>query len=170
MRQFMASLSVEAYDMKIIKPQGDELSAMLSGNAAAHGCMTPAAAVRKAASHHPDQLDRVRQGCGPSGSGGLGLNSPSRGSPVKGSRLGAAAAAQEDDGSDLPGFSQGLIAAAACFLLRQTPADGVAAAAAAQAAAPGVLPVDPVSGCCTGQHVRAWACYVSQRAAWSVAC
>lgn len=35
MRQFMASLSVEAYDMKIIKPQGDELSAMLGGSAAA---------------------------------------------------------------------------------------------------------------------------------------
>jgi hypothetical protein len=155
MRQFMASLSVEAYDMKIIKPQGDELSAMLGGSAAAAaagtpwgsaapaaaGLGTPAGGRRGAADH----LDRVRQGYGAAASGAAGQGSPSRGSPLKGSRLGnAGAGSSEEEGSDLPGFNQGLIAAAACFLLRQAPADS--AAVAAQAAQPGVIPVDPVSG------------------------
>ncbi|WIA10179.1 hypothetical protein OEZ85_010383 [Tetradesmus obliquus] len=147
MRQFMASLSVEAYDMKIIKPQGDELSAMLGGSAAAAaagaawgssaGLGTPAGGRRGG----PDHLDRVRQGYG-AAAGASGQGSPSRGSPLKGSRLGnAGGAAAEEEASDLPGFNQGLIAAAACFLLRQAPADS--AAAAAQALQPGVIPVDP---------------------------
>jgi hypothetical protein len=152
MRQFMASLSVEAYDMKIIKPQGDELSAMLGSSAAAAaagtawgsagaaaGLGTPAGARRGAGDH----LDRVRQGYSAAASGATGQGSPSRGSPLKGSRLGnAGGGTAEEEGSDLPGFNQGLIAAAACFLLRQAPADS--AAAAAQAAQPGVIPVDPV--------------------------
>jgi hypothetical protein len=156
MRQFMASLSVEAYDMKIIKPQGDELSAMLGGSAAAAaagtawgssttaaaGLGTPAAGGRRGAADH---LDRVRQGYGVAASGPLGQGSPSRDSPTKGSRLGnARGGGGDEEGSDLPGFNQGLIAAAACFLLRQAPADS--AAAAAQALQPGVIPVDPVSG------------------------
>jgi hypothetical protein len=60
-----------------------------------------------------------------------------------------------EDGTETPGFGQGLIAAAACFLLRQAPPEGTSAAAAssagplgAAAAAGGVagqIPVDPVS-------------------------
>jgi hypothetical protein len=158
MRQFMASLSVEAYDMKIIKPQGDELSAMLGGSAAAAAAGTawgssaaaagaagfgmPAGGGRRGAADH---LDRVRQGYGAAASGPSGQGSPRRGSPVKGSRLGnARGGGGDEEGSDLPGFNQGLIAAAACFLLRQAPAES--AAAAAQAMQPGVIPVDPVSG------------------------
>jgi len=52
-----------------------------------------------------------------------------------------------EDGTDTPGFGQGLIAAAACFLLRQAPADAAPAAAAGAAVgagAAGQIPVDPV--------------------------
>jgi len=44
MRQFMASLSVEAYDLKVIKPQADEpLSSMLSSSQWGLGpvCLSP---------------------------------------------------------------------------------------------------------------------------------
>lgn len=53
-----------------------------------------------------------------------------------------------EDGTETPGFGQGLIAAAACFLLRQAPPEGASAAAAASAgplvAAAGQVPIDPV--------------------------
>jgi hypothetical protein len=67
----------------------------------------------------------------------------------------AAAAGMDgaEDGTETPGFGQGLIAAAACFLLRQAPPEAASAAAsgpagslaAAAVAAAGQLSVDPVS-------------------------
>jgi hypothetical protein len=45
----------------------------------------------------------------------------------------------------MPGFGQGLIAAAACFILKQADAPPEAAAAMAGPAVAGQIPVDPVS-------------------------
>jgi hypothetical protein len=64
----------------------------------------------------------------------------------------AAGTADEAEDADTPGFGQGLIAAAACFLLRQAPPEMSSAASAAAGAASGPLAaadgqilVDPVS-------------------------
>lgn len=160
MRQFMASLTVEAYDLKIVKPQGGQLSAMLgdsTGFSGQHGAtpsglQTPPGGRRPGAAAatpgHADQVDRVRQTLDPktpprSGTGGSGMGSPSRGSPLKGQPRDRVSSFEEDN--DIPGFSQGLIAAAACFLLRQAPVEGSGESGAlASLAATAAIPVDPV--------------------------
>lgn len=63
-------------------------------------------------------------------------------------RADAAGSGNDEEGSGLPGFGQGLIAAAACFLLRQAPDDAAPASTgvvAAGGAKSDVIPIDPVS-------------------------
>lgn len=152
MRQYMANLSVEAYDLKIVKAQGDQLSSMLN-SAVPSGLQDPTGAGssggRKPAGTTPglpDQVDRVRHMMDSktpprSGTAGSGAGSPSRGSPLKGQSKDLGSNAEGDSGT--PDFSKGLIAAAACFLLRQAPGEG--SGGGVPPAAAGVAPVDPVS-------------------------
>lgn len=69
---------------------------------------------------------------------------------------GAGGSGAADDGTDTPGFGQGLIAAAACFLLRQETADAPAGALVA-----GQIPIDPVRARreCVGVGLS-WRCHV----------
>eukprot|EP00775_Hariotina_reticulata_P010874 gene10874-11028_t len=162
MRQFMASLTVEAFDLKVLKPQADELAALLANAAAGSGAMgqgawgsngpmpeqPQAAGVGYGAAK--DQLDRVRQQLEPRTPTRAGSSSasPLSASPIR-AAIGTDRQRQETSKldedfatRDLPGFAQGLIIDAGCFLLRQVqPEAGSAPTAGWTSTA--AIPVDP---------------------------
>lgn len=136
------------------------------GNRRGTSCLLACVCCQPTAMHNvlcylPAVQELQRGGAEATPHAGAGAATPSGpGSPTRmqrgagaGAAAGGASAKPRDDGnggSDLPGFSQGLIIAAACFLLRQAQPDAVgAAAAAATAALPAAgaaIPIDPVRG------------------------
>lgn len=152
-RQRMESLSVEAYELRIARPPLLDQQPTAQGSTMMHAGGAAAAFGVGGGSSSPTRSGSPLRPGSPLRHVVRGATQHASSSASAAAAFAVQAAATDDDGAadDVPGFSQGLIATAACFLLRQTPADSASSMQAQQrcsvdeAAVGAPLPVDPVS-------------------------